>query len=106
MKKIVLGLLFVSSSAMAHGPYGTYGQHNYHYGHHRHNSYNWVAPTIIGGVIGYEIARLRPMPPVIVQPAPVIIQSPYTLPTIPNCTAWTETQDQYGNITRTRVCNP
>jgi hypothetical protein len=41
--------------------------------------------------------------PVIVQQQPVIVQTPYYNQT-PNCTVWTEVQDQDGTITRTRTC--
>lgn len=55
---------------MAVNAFAQYPHHN-----HRHGGwgYGWVAPTIIGGVIGYEIARSQQ--PVIVQP-PVVMQSP------------------------------
>ena len=101
MKKLlVILLLTASASAMA--------QHHRHHGywHHRggHNPWVWVAPTIIGGVIGYEIARNQP--PVIVQQPPVVIQQqPGVYSATPNCSPWTETQNQDGTITRTRTCS-
>jgi hypothetical protein len=41
---------------------------NHHYGPNRgyHNHYGWVAPLVIGGVVGYAITR----------PQPVIVQQP------------------------------
>jgi hypothetical protein len=105
MKKIVtLTLLTLSMSAMAQ-----HGFRPHHYGYHGYYSgpnYSWVAPTIIGGVIGYEIARNQQ--PVIVQQQPVIVQQPQ--PTIyygqtPTCTVWTEVQQPDGTITRTRTCS-
>lgn len=57
--------LMVACSASAHGPH--YGYHGYS----RHYYGGWIAPVIVGGVIGYEMSR----PPVVVQP-PVIIQQP------------------------------
>lgn len=98
MKKILAVLLLtVSASAMAQHRPGHHGHwRHYHNGH----SWNWVAPTIIGGVIGYEIARNQSavvvQQPVIVQPQPMIVQS--------NCSPWTETQYPDGTITRTRTC--
>jgi len=99
MKKVLFALLLVSGSAFA--------QHNDYYRHEHHGYWQrdvdlgwmWVAPTIIGGVIGYEIARNQP--PVIVQQPPVIVQNPP--PKV--CSPWTEVQNSDGTITRTRTCN-
>jgi hypothetical protein len=58
MKKLIaLVLITLSATAMA--------QHH----HHRHGGwgYNgWIAPVIVSGVIGYEIARRQSLHPVIV----------------------------------------
>jgi hypothetical protein len=97
MKK-VLAVLFltVSVSAMA--------QH--HHGHHKHwrhgggNNWVWVAPALIGGVIGYEISRNQP--PAVVQQLPVIIQNPQFVQQ--TCSPWIETQYPDGSITKTRTC--
>ena len=97
MKKLIaLVLITLSATAMA--------QHHHH--HHRHNGwgYNgWIAPVIVSGVIGYEIAR-RQQPvivqqPVVVQPAPYYGQTP-----VQSCTAWTEIQTADGRIYRERTC--
>ena len=95
MKRLIaLILITLSATAMA--------QHH----HHRHNGwgYNgWIAPVIVSGVIGYEIAR-RQQPvivqqPVVVQPAPYYGQTP-----VQSCTAWTEIQTADGRIYRERTC--
>jgi|APCry1669188910_1035180.scaffolds.fasta_scaffold244695_2 hypothetical protein len=104
MKQLIaLILLAVSVSAMAQP-----GFRHYHHGYYPGYNYGWVAPTIIGGVIGYEIARNQP--PVIVQP-PVVVQQ-YPVPPAAvyygqsqQCTAWTEVQNSDGTITRTRTCS-
>ena len=97
MKKLIaLILLTVSVSVMA--------QHH----HHRHGGwgYNgWIAPVIVSGVIGYEIARHQSPPvivqqPIVVQPAPV---APYYGQT-QTCTVWTEIQTADGRIYRERTC--
>ena len=103
MKKLLaIILLTVSMSSMAqHGL-----RHYHHHGYYSGPSYNWVAPTIIGGVIGYEIARTQQ--PVIVQQQPVIIQQPQPVPyygQTPNCTAWNEIQTSDGKIYRERTCS-
>jgi hypothetical protein len=99
MKKLVAVLLLAvaSTSAMAqhHGH-----RHHGHHGHYRGN--NWVAPVIIGGVIGYGLTRqyYEPYytPQVVVQP-PVVVQSQ------PVCTRYIY-QDQYGNTLREETrCN-
>ena len=69
MKKLILSLslLAVAGNVMADG---------YHHGGGR-----WVAPLIIGGVVGYELGRPRYVyeaPPVVVQ-QPVIIQQPQVI---------------------------
>ena len=97
MKRLVaLFLITLSATAMA--------QH-YHHGH-RHGGwgYNgWIAPVIVSGVIGYEIARRQPQvivqQPVVVQPAPYYGQTP-----VQSCTAWTEIQMPDGRIYRERTC--
>jgi hypothetical protein len=45
-----------------------------HFDHHAHRGggWGWVAPTIIGGLVGYEIARANQ--PVYVQPSSVYVQ--------------------------------
>ena len=102
MKKIVFLLLMLSTS--------TFAQH-YDYRHEHHGywqrgsgdaGWTWVAPIIIGGVIGYEMARNQPQPPppVVVQ-QPVIVQQVITQPP---CSPWTEIQNPDGTITRTRTC--
>jgi hypothetical protein len=95
MKRLVaLILITLSATAMA--------QH-----HHRHGGwgYNgWIAPVIVSGVIGYEIAR-RQSPPVIVQQPVVVQPAPYYGQTqVQSCTAWTEIQTADGRIYRERTC--
>ena len=99
MKKVILALaLLTSASAFAQH----YGHHHGHGHWHRgNNGWVWVAPTIIGGIIGYEIARNQP--PVVVQ-QPVIVQN-QGLPQVQQCSPWTEIQNPDGTITRTRTCN-
>lgn len=105
MKRLItLFLLTISVSAMAQP-----GFRYYHHGYYPGPNYSWVAPTIIGGVIGYEIARNQPpvvvQQPVVVQPAPVPPATVYYGQTT-NCTAWTEIQTADGRIYRERTCTP
>jgi hypothetical protein len=105
MKKVIatLALVALSVPAFAHG-----GYHGGYY-HHRHGWGwgGWVAPVIVGGVVGYELAR----PPVVVQQPPVVVQQPpvvYTQPTVTNqpvnCGPWTETRNTDGTTTISRIC--
>jgi hypothetical protein len=101
MKKILaLVLALASVSAMAQP-----GFRHHHHGYYPGYNYGWVAPTIIGGVIGYEIARNQP--PVIVQQPVVVQQAPATVyyGQSQQCTVWTEVQNPDGTITRTRTCS-
>ena len=110
MKKLiaVLTLGFASITASAdplhgyHGPHGgypyqAYGHHGYYGGGHSYHNggIDFVAPMIIGGVVGYAISEAHRQPAIVYQQAPTVYQT---------CTAWVETIDQYGNITRTRTC--
>jgi hypothetical protein len=78
----------------------------HHHGYQRGGwGMGWVAPAVVGGVIGYELSRPRYYEPPVVVQQPVIVQQPvYTVTPQPNCTVWTETQHPDGTITRTRTC--
>jgi len=100
MKKLLLALSMLAVVGTANAQW-------HHHGHYRggHGG-NWVAPAIIGGVIGYELSRPRYYePPVVVQQPVIVQQQPvYSVTPQPNCTVWTETQHADGTITRTRTC--
>ena len=53
MKKILIALSFLAVAVSAQA------QHHGHHGHHGYHqrSGNWVAPAIVGGVIGYALTR-------------------------------------------------
>lgn len=84
MKKILTVLLLTCSmSAMAqHG--SNHGRHHGYHGSHNRGGYGLVAPMIIGGVIGYSIARnyydpyygYVPPPVVYVQTSPPVLSAP------------------------------
>jgi hypothetical protein len=101
MKKfITLVLITLSATAMAQYPH-----HNHRRGGWGYNG--WIAPVIVSGVIGYEIARNYPpvvvQQPVIIQPAPVPPATVYYGQS-PTCTAWNEIQTADGKIYRERTC--
>lgn len=98
MKKILVTFILAAAAVPA------LAQH-YHggYRHHGHPVYygggNWVAPLIIGGVVGAAITN-RPVQAetVIVQRQPVIVQQQE------NCTPWKEIQTPDGKTYRERTC--
>jgi hypothetical protein len=73
MKKLLLALSLVSLAFTANAQW-------HHHGGYYHGGYGcggcWVAPAIIGGVVGYELSRPAP---VIVEQQPVIVQQPQTV---------------------------
>ena len=78
MKKFIAILALISTTTFANPYYG--------HGHSHHSSSNIWAPLIIGGVIGYGISQnQRQSEPIIVQQAPVYINTPkvYNIPTPP-----------------------
>jgi hypothetical protein len=97
MKKVVAVLILALSATTA------MAQHH-GYGHRHHGGYRggWVAPAIIGGVIGYSLSRpyYEPYyaPPVVVQQPPVIYSQPAPVVVQPQCTRYIY-QDQYGRTT-------
>ena len=72
--------------------------------HHHHQprviyQTDWVAPLILGGVLGAVIAnQSHNQPQVIVEQQPVIIPRPI------QCTEWREIETQDGRRYRERVC--
>lgn len=89
MKHILaIALILFSGVASAHG-YGHGG------GYHRPH-YNWAAPVIIGGALGYGLGRYYAAP-VITQPAPVYVPTQ-------TCSEWREVIQPDGRIVRERTC--
>jgi hypothetical protein len=106
MKRILaLVLILISATAIAQ-PYQPYHHHHGHWQRGGVNGWMWVAPTIVGGVIGYELARNQPV--VINQQPPIyvngnVINPPVVVQQTP-CSPWTEILNPDGSITRTRTC--
>ena len=99
----VLLLTLVTVPAMAQHWHGHgfrhHGQHRYYGG-----NVNWVAPLIIGGVVGAAIANNRQQETIVLQP-PVYVQTPPVYvqrQTV--CTEWKEIQNADGVIYRERTC--
>jgi len=103
MKKLFITLILACATlpAMAQWHHG--------HRHHGHPMYygggNWVAPLIIGGVVGAAIAN-RQQEAVIVQQPPMVVQNPPVYvqrQTV--CTEWKEIQNSDGTIYRERTCS-
>jgi len=95
MKKLLLIFALIPFLVQAqhyHGPYR--GGVIY-----RGPGFGWWTVPVVGGLIGYELAKQQQQQqPVIIQ-QPVIVQQPQV------CTPWLETQNPDGTITRTRTCS-
>jgi len=97
-------LLAVSLPACAGGPHGhgySYRKPPHHHGHWRHHhgrGWQWVVPAIVGGAVVYTVIKSQEQPP---QQPPVIIERQTVEP---NCSPWTEIENEDGTITRTRTC--
>ena len=100
MKKIILSMLLLVVAGTASA--------QWHHNHHRgpqvvYRDSNWIAPLIIGGIVGSVIANQQQsvivqQQPVYVQPQPVIVQRQTV------CTEWKEIQTPDGQIYRERSC--
>ena len=73
MKKFIVFLSLLLSTSV-------FAQHFHHrhipaYGHGGGNGWGWVAPILIGGVVGYSIAKPAQVeqPPIVVQPSNQIV---------------------------------
>jgi hypothetical protein len=90
MKKILLTLaLFTSFATNAHE-----GFHHYGYRGGCFGCGGWVAPALIGGVIGYELTRTQP---VYIEPQPVYVQ-PSVVQQPPVGYHWQEMIDPSTNL--------
>lgn len=85
MKKILFVILL---------GFSTLSQAQYYHGYRG----GWVAPALVGGVIGYELARPYYTPPpsvVYVQPSPVYVQQ--AVPAVPYGYHYQQVVDQTCN---------
>ena len=91
---IAVVLAFTSITAAAQ-----HGGHSRHHFHHHHAArwypgHGWILPSIIGGVLVYEIAKSQ-------QPTTIIVEQPTQTQT---CTEWKEIQTADGRVYRERTC--
>lgn len=100
MKRLLVITALALASATVSAQHRSHG-HNPR-PHHYHGHGNWVAPLVLGGVIGYAVTRNNE--PVIIQQPPVIIQQPQMITNYPICSVWVETLQPDGSIVRQRTC--
>ena len=95
MKKLLaLLLLTVSFTASAqHFHHHNNWNHRYYYGG---SNGGWIAPLIIGGVVGAAIANRPTQTETVIVSQPVIVEQ--------SCTEWKEIQGFDGRIYRERTC--
>ena len=74
MKKLALALVLLTSAVTA-SAHGWEERGGYRGGHGYHGGGNWVAPALIGGIIGYELARPYYYNPPVVYTQPQVIYS-------------------------------
>lgn len=101
---LLLSLVMISSaSANHHRHHHPHDHLKHHRIHHPHHGWVWVVPTIVGGVVAYELAKQqreldilrqqqelnRLREPIIVQPL--------------KCSQWVE-REVGGQIVRERIC--
>ena len=103
MKRVLAVLLLTLAEvpAMAQHWHGHGFRHHGHHGYYYGGNGSWVAPLIIGGLVGAAIAN-RPT----TQTETVIVQQPQTvvIQRQPVCTEWREIQNSDGTIYRERTC--
>ena len=99
--KRVLAVLLLTLAAVPAMAQHWHGHGFRHHGYYGGGNGNWVAPLIIGGVVGAAIAN-RPT----TQTETVIVQQPQTvvIQRQPVCTEWKEIQNSDGTIYRERTC--
>jgi hypothetical protein len=98
MKKILISLALLMTAVPALAQHWRHGHHGHH-GHARYYGHSgWVAPLIIGGVVGAVIAnRPAQADTIIVQQQPVYVPQE-------SCSPWKEVQTPDGRIYRERTC--
>jgi len=97
MKKVLAIVLLTLSTVPAMAQHWNHGHR--HHGHARHYGHGgWVAPLIIGGVVGAAIVnRPAQAETVIVQQQPIYVPQE-------SCTPWKEIQTPDGRTYRERTC--
>jgi hypothetical protein len=97
MKKLIVAFLLIGAG-MGACTVQAQGMRHHHGGYY---GGGWIAPALIGGVIGYELSRPRyEPPPVVYTPAPVVIQPQPYLYAPPVGFHWEQILDAHCNCYR------
>ena len=96
MKKILVLITLMLMSVTAFAQYRHYSPRYYgpYYG-----GGGWVAPVIIGGVIGYELSKANNNNTEVIQQPSVVVEQ-----TTMECSPWKEIQTPEGKIYKERTC--
>lgn len=90
---ILLAFASVTASAQHYRDYG-HRHHGHRPAHHWVPGHGWVVPSIIGGVLVYEVMKSRPQ-------QTIIVEQPTQTQT---CTEWKEIITAEGKVYRERTC--
>lgn len=106
MKKLIVTILTICAMTPALAQHHGHRHKNHFHHHHQrhwHPHHGWVVPLVIGGAVTYALTR----PQIIVEPAPVVIDTTPPAPAVEGttvCTEWKEIQTSDGKIYRERSC--
>ena len=110
MKKLIAILLMTLTAGSAMAQH--HGHGNHHRGHRGHGGHggHWIAPAIIGGVIGYGLSRpyYEPYyapPPVYFAPPPPVYYTPPTPMIQSNCVRYIIQNEQGQTLREETRCN-
>ena len=97
MKKlfVLFAFLCVANTASA-----DYWRHGFH-GRWVYPSTGWVAPAVVGGIIGYELAKPAYVPPPVYVEPPVTYVQPMLQPKTPMGYHWEQILDANCNCYKT-----
>ena len=91
MKKLIISIALLSAAVSASA------QHHMRGHHHPHSVFKpgigWVIPTIVGGVVVYEIVKAQ-------QPQQVVVEKEVVV-----CSEWKEIETPEGKLYRERSCS-
>lgn len=101
---LALSLLMISSaSANHHRHHHPHDHLKHHRIHHPHHGWVWVVPTVVGGVVAYELAKQQRELEILRQQQELNrLREPIIVPQL-RCSQWLE-REVGGQIVRERIC--
>lgn len=99
---LLLSLLMVTSAQAQHRHH-PHDHLRHHRIHHPHHGWVWVVPTVVGGVVAYELAKQQRELELLRQQQELNrLREPIILPPL-KCSQWLE-REINGQIVRERIC--